>query len=93
MMHYWSYGRDYYNVNPGYNILGFLFQVLFWWIIVMLVIKLFKWAHHSQHEHECCHNEEGTEVEQNSNLDIVKTRYAKGEIDKKEFEQLKKDLG
>ena len=89
MMRYWSYGPGYYS---GFSILGFLFQVLFWWLIIMLVIKLFKWAHNSQHGHGCCSHEEEVEVDDNNNLEIVKTRYAKGEIDKKEFEQMKKDL-
>lgn len=90
MMRYWSYGPDYYS---GFSVLGFLFQVLFWWLIIMLIIKLFKWAHRNQHEGcgECCSHEEGVDSE-NSNINIVKQRYAKGEIDKKEFEQLKKDL-
>lgn len=91
MMHYWRYGTDY-GFNPSFSILGFLFQVLFLWLIIMLVIKLFKWAHRSQHEHECCSHQDETEVNENNNLEIVKARYAKGEIDKKEFEQLKKDL-
>ena len=93
MMRYWSYGPGYYSTNSGFSILGFIFQVLFWWLVIMLVIKLFKWAHRSQHEHECCSHEEEVDVEQNDNIEIIKTRYAKGEIDKKEFEQLKKDLG
>lgn len=102
MMHYWSYGPGYYSYNSGFNILGFIFQVLFWWLVIMLVIKLFKWAR-GNNQHHCCENccgghqmtetdEETEEVEENSNIEIVKTRYAKGEITKKEFDQLKKDL-
>jgi uncharacterized membrane protein len=95
MMHYWNYDLGY-GINPGFSILGFIFQLLFWWLIIMLVIKLFKWAHGNEHQEcsECCQSctEEQTENIENSNLEIIKTRYAKGEIDKKEFEQLKKDL-
>jgi len=85
-MRYWNYGPEYYSLNPGFNILGFIFQVFFWGLIVMLIVKLIKSFHHCDHE----------EIEQsdskNKSLEIVKERYAKGEIDKKEFEQLKKDL-
>ena len=76
----------YWNYDPGLSILGFIFQIFFWGLVIMLVIKLFKGFHCCQHEvTEQANNE-------NKSLEIVKERYAKGEIDKKEFEQLKKDL-
>lgn len=85
MMHYWGYGTGY---NPGFLVLGFVFQVLFWGLVIMLIVKLFR----SSRSSHCCHSDETEEVEGDRSLGIIKERYAKGEIDKKEFEQLKKDL-
>ena len=86
MMRYWNYDLGY-GMNPGFSVLGFVFQVLFWGLVIMLIMKLFR----SSHSSHCCHNDEEEMIEDRS-LEIVKERYAKGEIDKKEFEQLKKDL-
>lgn len=83
MMNYWNY-------SPTFGIFGFIFQILFWGLIIMLIVRLFK-SSHSSHSH-CCHNGEIDETTGDRSLEIVKERYAKGEIDKKEFEQLKKDL-
>lgn len=87
MMHYWNYDLGY-GMNPGFSILGFLFQVFFWGLIIMLVIKLFRHKSHHCCEHEMIEKE----TTGDKSMEIVKERYAKGEIDKKEFEQLKKDL-
>lgn len=87
MMHYWGFGPEYYSINSGFSILGFVFQALFWGLIIMLIVRLFK----SSHSSHCCHGDEA-EMEEDKSLLIAKERYAKGEIDKKEFEQLKKDL-
>ncbi len=87
MMQYWGYGTGY---NPGFSLIGFIFQALFWGLIVLLIVRLFKGSHHSH----CCHghDDEIDETMDDRSLGIIKERYAKGEIDKKEFEQLKKDL-
>ena len=57
------------------------FMILFWigliFLIVWVVIKLSKGG--------------GTSSKKDA-LDIAKERYAKGEISKEEFEQIKKDL-
>jgi len=86
MMHYWGYGTGY---NPVFPILGFIFQIFFWGLIIMLIVRLFKRHGHSH----CCENENiESENSEDRSLEIVRERYAKGEIDKKDFEQLKKDL-
>lgn len=88
MMSYWGYGSGY---GMGLSILGFIFQALFWGLVVLLIIKLFNGPHHSRRYHD--HDDETENGYQTDrSIEIIRERYAKGEIDKKEFEQLKKDL-
>lgn len=65
--------------NWGWSV----FIMLFWFIVlivgIFLVLHLFK-------SHEASTNQKDAPI------DIVKERYAKGEITKEQFEQLKKDL-
>ncbi|MBP7846003.1 MAG: SHOCT domain-containing protein [Candidatus Pacebacteria bacterium] len=63
---------------------GGLMMIVFWVAIVFLVIWLVRGLR-SENSHF------GSLNSKNS-LDILKERYAKGEIDRKEFEEKKKDL-
>ena len=65
----------------GFGMIG---MVLLWVLIIVGIVVLARWTSGSgPHSHP----------HSRSALDILKERYARGEIDKQEFEDKKRDLG
>lgn len=61
--------------------LGVLFMVLFWVSVIAGVVYLIRWL-----------MSQGLTSRPESSLDILKKRYARGEISKQEFEEMRQDL-
>lgn len=67
--------------NFGYGAMGgfgWIFMIVFWGLVIWAVVALVRGG--------------GAHGKDKSPLEILKERYAKGEIDQKEFEEKKKDL-
>lgn len=82
MNHYATYGN-----HAGLGILGGIFSGIFWVLIIVLLILVIRRLAMGGHMHRW-----GNFPHQRDALDILKERYAKGEINKQEFEEKKKDL-
>jgi len=73
-------------MNYGYTTFGsfgWIFIILFWILVIIGIISLFKWF--------ASQNNNGQRKEKTA-LDILNERYAKGEINKDEYDDKKKDL-
>lgn len=62
---------------------GWVSMILFWLLIAWLIVILVKAAQSERHEADKSDGEP---------LDILKKRYAKGEITKKQFDEMRKEL-
>jgi len=62
------------------GLIGMVIQLLFWDVIVVIAIRLFKKLHSRSHPNET------------RAIDILRERYAKGEIDTDEFNRRKTEL-
>lgn len=66
-----------------FHMFGFAWMVICWAFVIWLIVHFVrKFTHHD------CRHEQHTE----NALDVVKKRYAKGEITKEQFESIKKDI-
>lgn len=88
-----GYGFDGFNNMMGWGFESFgWISMIFWWVLIIVgivvFIRLISGAGQSRndHGHRDLKNYEKPAIE------ILKERYAKSEIDKKEFEEKKKDL-
>ena len=70
----------YYGNWMGHSFLGGFVMILFWIALIFLIIRIARGSHWYE------------EYKGRTALDILKERYARGEIDRKEFEEKKKDL-
>jgi putative membrane protein len=63
----------------GFGILGFLTVAIIWALIIAGIVALVRYLR-------------APRVSERTPLEILKERYARGEISKEEFEKMKKDL-
>ena len=72
--------------NWGMGWFGMIFMMIFWVLVIVGLVFLIKWLIQT--------TSSGKTAEQTGSraVEILKERYARGEIDKAEFESKKKDL-
>ncbi len=83
----WGWGGEWFGLGGiGMMILGLLGLILF----VVGIIYIFRWiAYTPWHGERQYKRYSGSE----ESLEILKRRYASGEINREEYEKMKKDLG
>ena len=87
----WGGNRDW-HMGPGMmggwgmGWFGMIFMSIFWGLVIIGLVFLIKWLIQNTRK------EVGTSNGGSKALDILKERYARGEIDKEEFEGKKRDL-
>ena len=67
---------------------GWFFVLVFWGLVIWGIFALVRGGM----GHGCCRHHGEHKQGEKTALDILKERYAKGDISKDEFEKMKKDL-
>jgi len=86
----WEHGYD-----GGMSVFGGILMMVFWVAIIVGIVLLVVWLTRQVAGGHCFSGGHGAGHEVghgDTAIDIVNQRYARGEIDKAEFEQKKKDL-
>jgi putative membrane protein len=84
----WGMGPGMMGYGYGMGWIGGIFMIVFWVAIIVGIIFLIRWLFVASRT-----GAHGPAYGGDTALDILKKRYARGEIDKQEFEEKKKDLG
>jgi putative membrane protein len=75
-------------MQGSWGIVMMVLMLLFWAAIVVVIIVGIRWLLTSSRPER----QMTSEREAPSALDILKARYARGEISKKEFEEIRRDI-
>ncbi|MGB5233618.1 MAG: SHOCT domain-containing protein [Candidatus Macondimonas sp.] len=69
---------------------GFLFMILFWAFVILGIVALLRWLMRESQDRRM---QDGRSLPRDKTpLEIVQERYARGEIDREEYEQKRRDL-
>lgn len=80
-----GYGYHGWGSGWGHMLVGGLMMILFWGGLIVLAVVLVRWLGRD--------DAPGTrDSAESSALEILRRRYARGEIDREEFEQRRRDL-
>lgn len=86
-MNYWGWD---YGFHPLWGLVGGVFSIVVTVVVIVLIIKVIRAIFGHGHGRDWSHWKDM--VKGGSAMEILKERYAKGEINKEEFETKKKDL-
>jgi putative membrane protein len=77
-----------YGLYNGYGggFIGMFAMLIFWIILIWIIVTLVRGKGHM------CGHDHGGDRKGKSSLEILKDRYAKGEINKEQFDVIKKDI-
>ena len=70
--------------GAGFGLFGGLMMLLFWILIIAGIVLLVRWFFGEE-------DQQGSGAEETP-LDILKKRYASGELDREQFESMKREL-
>ena len=68
------------GIGWGWIGLGLVHMIVFWALVILVFAALLKW-------------QGGGSLSESGAMEILKARYAKGELTREQFEQMKKELG
>lgn len=83
MIHNWMWGDRMYGFGMGWGWFGPIMMILFWVLVILGIIYLVK---------ALAVGRGGAPPREETAIDILKKRYARGEIDAEEFARRRKDL-
>ena len=83
---YGGWGQGMMGGYGGMGWFGSIFMLIFWGLIIVGLVLLIRWLVFATRRGEE-HSGGGSRA-----MDILKERYARGEIDREEFEQRRRDL-
>lgn len=76
-----------YGIGHGFWFLGEIFSLVFWVLVIWLIVSLVKGSGHHRGKGCCGMMGHDGEKKNDNAKDILRERFAKGDITKEEFEE------